>query len=78
MTAVRHFGHEVQVSNFSPIDSDELIVEFRTRNDQGAIVEILEVFRHEGSDELFIRLIDETVSADLMKWAIEEATRRLA
>jgi imidazole glycerol phosphate synthase subunit HisF len=74
----RHNGREVQVQNFSPIDSDERIVEFRTRDDRGAIVEILEVFQYEGSDELFIRLIDQPVSVRLVQWAVQEATRRLS
>lgn len=69
---------EIQVMKFSPIDSDEIIVEFRARDDMGGIVEILEVFRNEGSEELFVRLIDQPVSAKLVQWAIEEAAKRLA
>ncbi|MFC8720340.1 hypothetical protein [Kitasatospora sp. NPDC057198] len=63
--------------NFSPIDSSEVVVEFRSRDDRGAVVEILEVFRHEGSEELFIRLVEESVSTRLVLWAIDEAARRL-
>ncbi|MFE6747772.1 hypothetical protein ACFVGM_18100 [Kitasatospora purpeofusca] len=73
-----HHGHEVEVTRFSPIDSDEIIVEFRTRDDHGTLVEILEVFRSEDSEELFVRLIDQPVSVELMRWAIEEAVKRLA
>ncbi|MCZ7414108.1 MULTISPECIES: hypothetical protein [unclassified Streptomyces] len=72
-----HPGCEIQVVEFSPVDSDEIIIEFRSRDDRGVIVEILEVFRREGSEELLVRLVDQPVSAKLVQWAIEEAAKRL-
>ncbi|MFJ5548048.1 hypothetical protein [Streptomyces sp. NPDC093225] len=67
----------MEVQTFAPYDSDERIVEFRSQDDHGAIVEVLEVFRRGDSEELFVRLIDDTVSVELIQWAIGEATRRL-
>lgn len=74
----RHRGAPIEIVNFTPVDGDEFVVEFRTigsATERG--VDILDVFRSQSCEQLYVRVYDPPVSVDLILWAIQEARSRL-
>jgi hypothetical protein len=74
---VQYLGNDVVITSFSPLDSDEITVEFNSRTAEGRRIELIEVFCREGESELFVRIFEQPISAALLDWAIKEAAQRL-